>query len=45
LISGYSGKAVKPIALRFIAELKQHQKLKNIPLSGIGGIENWKEAA
>lgn len=44
-ISGYSGKAVKPIALRFIAELKQHPELKNIPISGMGGIETWEDAA
>lgn len=44
-ISGYSGKAVKPIALRFIAELKQHPKLKEIPISGMGGIETWEDAA
>jgi len=44
-ISGYSGKACKPIALRFIAQMAQHPKLANIPLSGIGGIENWEDAA
>lgn len=44
-ISGYSGKAVKPIALRFIAELKQYPDLKDIPISGIGGIETWQDAA
>jgi dihydropyrimidine dehydrogenase (NAD+) subunit PreA len=43
-ISGYSGKAVKPIALRFITQMKQHPKLKNIPISGMGGIETWKDA-
>ena len=43
-ISGYSGAAVKPIALRFIAELMQHPQLKNIPLSGMGGIETWRDA-
>ena len=43
-ISGYSGKAVKPIALRFIAQMKQHSKLANIPISGMGGIENWQDA-
>lgn len=43
-ISGYSGKAVKPIALRFIAQMLQHTKLKNIPISGMGGIETWKDA-
>jgi dihydropyrimidine dehydrogenase (NAD+) subunit PreA len=44
-ISGYSGKAVKPIALRFVAQLKQDPMLKDIPLSGIGGIETWEDAA
>ena len=44
-ISGYSGKAVKPIALRFVAELKNEAALRNIPLSGIGGIETWRDAA
>lgn len=43
-ISGYSGKAVKPIALRFIADLAKEPKLKNIPISGIGGIETWEDA-
>ncbi|MEI6054588.1 MAG: NAD-dependent dihydropyrimidine dehydrogenase subunit PreA [Lentisphaerota bacterium] len=43
-ISGYSGKAVKPIALRFIAQMLQHPELKNIPISGMGGIETWRDA-
>lgn len=43
-VSGYSGKAVKPIALRFIYELAKNDKLKNIPISGIGGIETWEDA-
>lgn len=43
-ISGYSGKAVKPIALRFITDLKQNEELKNIPISGMGGIESWQDA-
>lgn len=42
-ISGYSGPAVKPIGLRFIAELASDPKLK-LPLSGIGGIETWVDA-
>lgn len=42
-ISGYSGAAVKPIALRFITQLKQHPELKDIPITGIGGIETWKD--
>lgn len=43
--SGYSGKAVKPIALRFINDMKHSPELKNIPISGMGGIENWHDAA
>jgi dihydropyrimidine dehydrogenase (NAD+) subunit PreA len=43
-ISGYSGKAVKPIALRFISEMADCKKLKDIPLSGMGGIETWRDA-
>jgi dihydropyrimidine dehydrogenase (NAD+) subunit PreA len=43
-ISGYSGPAVKPIALRFVAELAQSQEL-GLPVSGIGGIETWSDAA
>ena len=39
-ISGFSGPAVKPIALRFIAEMAKHKELK-LPLSGIGGITTW----
>lgn len=43
-ISGYSGKAVKPIALRFITDMKKNETLKNYPISGIGGIETWQDA-
>lgn len=44
-VGGYSGKAVKPIALRFIHDMKKDEKLKKIPISGMGGIETWKDAA
>jgi len=44
-VGGYSGKAVKPIALRFIQSLKQNPTLSGIPLSGMGGIETWRDAA
>ncbi|MGI6722518.1 MAG: NAD-dependent dihydropyrimidine dehydrogenase subunit PreA [Anaerovoracaceae bacterium] len=44
-ISGYSGAAVKPIALRFIAQMLQDEKLKDLEISGIGGIETWRDAA
>jgi dihydropyrimidine dehydrogenase (NAD+) subunit PreA len=43
-VSGYSGKAVKPIALRFIADLKTWKGTMNAPISGMGGIETWKDA-
>lgn len=42
-ISGYSGKAVKPIALRFIHQIHSHPELKTFPISGIGGIETWED--
>ena len=44
-ISGYSGKAVKPVALRFIQQMRQDPRLANLEISGIGGIETWEDAA
>jgi dihydropyrimidine dehydrogenase (NAD+) subunit PreA len=44
-VGGYSGKTVKPIALRFIHDMKKHPKLEDAPISGMGGIETWKDAA
>jgi dihydropyrimidine dehydrogenase (NAD+) subunit PreA len=44
-VSGYSGKAVKPIALRFIHELKSDPYLKDVEISGMGGIETWEDCA
>jgi len=43
-VGGYSGNAVKPIALRFIAEMGQNPVLKNMHISGMGGIETWQDA-
>ena len=43
-ISGYSGAAVKPIALRFITQMKQYEPLKDVPITGMGGIETWQDA-
>ncbi len=40
---GYCGPAVKPIAMHMLRELAQHQKIKDTPISGIGGIENWRD--
>lgn len=42
-ISGLSGTAVRPIALRFVAELGLSDI--GLPVSGIGGIETWRDAA
>lgn len=44
-VGGYSGKAVKPIALRFIESMKKHPRLAGVPISGMGGIETWRDAA
>ncbi|HBF68846.1 MAG TPA: NAD-dependent dihydropyrimidine dehydrogenase subunit PreA [Firmicutes bacterium] len=44
-ISGYSGKAVKPVALRFLQQMRQDPRLKDLQISGIGGIETWEDAA
>ena len=44
-VGGYSGKAVKPIALRFISDMKHCPELRDIPISGMGGIETWQDAA
>jgi dihydropyrimidine dehydrogenase (NAD+) subunit PreA len=43
-ISGLSGAVVKPIALRFVAELSQNTEV-TLPISAIGGIETWRDAA
>ena len=43
-VGGYSGNAVKPIALRFIAELGQNPNLRGMHLSGMGGVETWLDA-
>ncbi|MDB5096481.1 MAG: Dihydropyrimidine dehydrogenase [Cyanobacteria bacterium RYN_339] len=41
---GYCGPAVKPIALHMVAALARHKDF-NIPISGIGGVSNWRDAA
>ena len=44
VVSGYSGRAIKPIALRQIYELACNKLTKNLSKSGIGGIETWRDA-
>jgi len=41
---GYCGPAVKPIALHMLGQLSKHPAV-DIPISGIGGISNWRDAA
>ena len=43
-ISGMSGRAVKPIALRFINEMGQFPGLQGVPISGVGGVYTWEDA-
>ena len=40
---GYCGAAVKPIALHMVAALARDEKF-GLPISGIGGISNWRDA-
>ena len=42
---GMCGPAVKPIALNMTAEIARAEATRGLPISGIGGIETWKDAA
>ncbi|MBS1091952.1 NAD-dependent dihydropyrimidine dehydrogenase subunit PreA [Gluconobacter sp. Dm-74] len=42
---GYCGPAVKPIALRMLGEIARTPDTSVLPISGIGGISNWRDAA
>lgn len=42
---GYCGPAVKPIALNMVAEIARNPETANLPISGIGGVSNWRDAA
>ena len=42
---GYCGPAVKPIALNMVAEIARTTAMQGLPISGIGGIGTWKDAA
>src|SRR5271154_1323650 len=41
---GYCGPAVKPIALNMVHQL-QNDQASQLPISGIGGIGTWRDAA
>src|SRR5439155_9839979 len=42
---GYCGPAVKPIALHMVAEIARDRETAGLPISGIGGITTWRDAA
>jgi dihydropyrimidine dehydrogenase (NAD+) subunit PreA len=42
---GYCGPAVRPIALNMVAEIARNPDTANLPISGIGGITTWRDAA
>ena len=42
---GYCGPAVKPIALNMVAEIARSATTAGLPISGIGGITTWRDAA
>ncbi|WP_417454397.1 NAD-dependent dihydropyrimidine dehydrogenase subunit PreA [Kiloniella sp.] len=42
---GYCGPAVKPIALSMVSEIARDPETQGLPISGIGGVTTWKDAA
>ena len=42
---GYCGPAVKPIAQNMVAEIARDPLTAGLPISGIGGITTWRDAA
>ncbi len=42
---GYCGPAVKPIALNMVADIARDDETRGLPISGIGGITTWRDAA
>jgi dihydropyrimidine dehydrogenase (NAD+) subunit PreA len=42
---GYCGPAVKPIALSMVSEIARHSETAGLPISGIGGVTTWRDAA
>jgi len=42
---GYCGPAVKPIALNMVAEIARNPETASLPISGIGGVGTWRDAA
>ncbi len=42
---GYCGPAVKPIALSMVSEIARAEATRGLPISGIGGVTTWRDAA
>ena len=42
---GYCGPAVKPIALSMVSEIARAEATHGLPISGIGGVTTWRDAA
>ncbi len=42
---GYCGPAVKPIALSMVSEIARAEATHGMPISGIGGVTTWRDAA
>ncbi len=42
---GYCGPAVKPIALSMVSEIARAPETAGLPISGIGGVTTWRDAA
>jgi dihydropyrimidine dehydrogenase (NAD+) subunit PreA len=42
---GYCGPAVKPIALSMVSEIARDPQTRGLPISAIGGITTWRDAA
>ena len=42
---GYCGPAVKPIAMSMVSEIARGADTAGLPISGIGGITTWRDAA
>jgi len=42
---GYCGPAVKPIALSMVSEIARDRETRGLPISAIGGIATWRDAA
>ncbi|GGL90570.1 NAD-dependent dihydropyrimidine dehydrogenase subunit PreA [Pseudooceanicola nanhaiensis] len=42
---GYCGPAVKPIALSMVSEIARSPETRGMPISGIGGVTTWRDAA